>query len=162
MKRTPLKRKPPAPYIKPERVFQNVARLTVKVNMPRIGEEVVILPKENAIYSEPYRRLVAALPCIACGIEGYTQVAHPRPTAKGRKEDDRKTFPLCCVHQGPGGQLVDGCHIQLDQYTAITREDADKVAARYGAETRKTIRESGKWPKDLPHLEEQTELEITA
>ena len=160
MKRTPFARKPPAPYVKAERIAQNYARLTVPVNIARFTDDVHALPKENAIYSEPYRRLVAAMPCINCHIESYSQAAHPPPTAKGRKEDDRSTFPLCCIHPGASGQLVPGCHADFDQYRLVPAVDMRSVAGHWATETRQAIRQSGKWPKGLPHLEEQPELEL--
>jgi hypothetical protein len=123
-----------------------------------ITDEVNGQPKEDAIYSEPYRRLVAALPCINCGIEGFSQAAHPMPTAKGRKEDDRRCFPLCGIHYFAGA-LVIGCHTEFDTYQAMTRIAANEAAIRYGIATRHTIRLSGMWPKGMPHMEEQLELE---
>ena len=55
-------------------------------------------PKAEALRSEQYRRLVAALPCKVCGIAGHSQAAHPN-TGKGAgtKTDDRQCFPLCAV-----------------------------------------------------------------
>ena len=39
--------------------------------------------KAMPVRSEAYRRAVASLPCIACGIQGYSQAAHLPPEAKG-------------------------------------------------------------------------------
>ena len=155
MKRTPFKRKTPTAYVKAERVAPVLARLTVKVNMPRVSDEVVTISKEAAIYSEPYRRLVAAMPCINCHIEGYSQAAHPPPTGKGRKEDDRLTFPLCCTRPG-----VTGCHADFDQYRLVPAADMRSLAGHWGTQTRQTMRNEGQWPKALPHLETQNELEL--
>jgi hypothetical protein len=160
MKRTEFKRKLPAPYIKPEREIKPNGVLTRPFSGVIFSALVATLPKEEIVRSEKYLRLVAALPCIACGIEGYSQAAHPRPTAKGRKECDLTTFPLCCVHPGPAGVLVDGCHIDLDRYAVYTRELADAAAILYGIATRKTIRDAGQWPKNVPLFEEQTEIEL--
>lgn len=160
MKRTPFKRKPPAAYVKAERVTPVYARLTVPVNMPRVGDEVATLPKEELFRSEPYRRAVAALPCINCHIEGYSQAAHPPPTAKGRKECDRLIFPLCCTRPGAGGELVPGCHADFDQYRLVPASDVRALAASWGAQTRKTIRDAGKWPASIPHMEAQNELDL--
>ena len=41
-----------------------------------ISTQAVSVPKEEIVRSEPYRRLVAALPCAFCGILGYSQHAH--------------------------------------------------------------------------------------
>lgn len=162
MKRTPFARKLPAAYVKSERIAPAHSRLTVPVNQARISVlPMAAMPKEVPVRSEPYRRLVAAMPCINCHIEGYSQAAHPPPTAKGRKEDDRSTFPLCCIHPGTDGQLVPGCHADFDQYRLVPAADMRSVAGHWAAETRQAIRQAGQWPKGLPHIEEQPELELT-
>jgi hypothetical protein len=46
------------------------------VMVPGAGATGIAVRKEKAIESEPYRRLVAQLPCMWCGIEGYSQHAH--------------------------------------------------------------------------------------
>jgi hypothetical protein len=156
MKRTPFKRKPPATYVKAERVAPVYARLTVKVNMPRIGDEVVILPKEAPLRSETYRRLVASLPCIRCGMVGHSQAAHA-DQGKGAhiKADDRTCYPACASRPG-----VRGCHDIIGASGAIPQEQRRALEQEYAASTRKTIRDSGKWPKSVPHLESQNELEL--
>lgn len=113
--------------------------------MDRVSDEIVSIPKENAIYSESYRRLVAALPCINCGIEGQSQAAHPPPTGKGIKEDDRETFPLCCT-----SLLTTGCHVEFDQYRLIPAELMRHQAEIWGAQTRAEIKSEGLWPESLP------------
>lgn len=154
LRRTEFKRKPPAPYVRAERVAPVYARLTVPVNYARFDAPMAALPKEDAIYSEQYRRLVAARACIVCGIEGYSQAAHPPPTAKGRKEDDRMTFPLCTIHPDATGQLVQGCHFEFDQMQMVPRADMRSVAGYWASETRQQIRDADLWPRGLPHIEE--------
>lgn len=68
-------------------------------------------PKEpEKTRSEDYRRLVAGLPCVLCGLEGYAQAAHPNSNkAKGVKADDLLCFPLCSA----GGN---DCHSRFDRY----------------------------------------------
>jgi hypothetical protein len=62
------------------------------------------------VRSEPYRRLVAALPCINCTLEGFSQAAHPNAgKAKGLKACDLACFPLCSV-------AGNDCHRKFDQY----------------------------------------------
>lgn len=61
--------------------------------------------------SEPYRRLVASLPCIACGVVGRSNHAHSNTgKAKAMKNDDRDAFPLCVDQPGKVG-----CHTMHDQ-----------------------------------------------
>lgn len=109
-----------------------------------VGKPEVAHPKENAVQSEPYRRLVAARPCINCNVHGFSQAAHPPPTGKGRKEDDRLTFSLCCTRPG-----VTGCHVEFDQRRLIPPAKMRTQAAKWGKETRAAIRAEGAWPKRL-------------
>lgn len=154
--RTPFKRKPPAPYVKAERIPPVYARLTVPVNMARITDEVVNLPKEPPLRSEKYRRLVAALPCIHCGVVGHSQAAHADQGKGARiKSDDRTCYPACASRPG-----VRGCHDIIGASGAIPQEQRRALEQEYAASTRKTIRDSGKWPKSVPHLESQNELEL--
>ncbi len=148
MKRSGFARKPPAPYIKAERVAPVYARLTVPVNYARFDAPIVEIPKEAPERSESYRRLVAMLPCVNCGVVGYSQAAHPPPTGKGIKEDDRECFPLCCTRPG-----ITGCHVEFDQYRLIPKADMRATAAYWGADTREIILLSGHWPDDLPLVE---------
>lgn len=106
---------------------------------------VVATPKANFVECEAYRRLVAALPCINCGIMDYSQAAHPHPTGKSMKEDDRCTFPLCCTRL-----LITGCHVEFDQYRLFPADQVREVAARWGETTRETIISAGDWPDSLP------------
>jgi hypothetical protein len=140
--------------VKAERIPVVHARLTVPVRYPVFDAPLSILTKENAVYSEPYRRLVAAMPCIVCGIHGYSQAAHPPPTAKGRKEDDRECFPLCTIHAGASGYLVPGCHFEFDQMQMVPRADMRSVAGHWAEQTRQQIRDAGQWPASVPHFEE--------
>lgn len=103
-----------------------------------------MFPKENAVRSEPYRRLVAALPCIKCGIHDYSQAAHPPPTGKGIKTPDTDCFPLCCVRPGNTG-----CHYLFDQNMMMPRDQMRETARMWAAATRLMILASGKWPKNL-------------
>ena len=54
---------------------------------PRVVEAMPAaqVSKAAPVRSEAYRRVVAGLPCIACGIQGYSQAAHLPPEAKGMK-----------------------------------------------------------------------------
>lgn len=106
---------------------------------------IISFPKQNAIRSESYRRLVAALPCKACHIQGYSQAAHVPPDGRGLKQDDRLIFPLCCTRPG-----ILGCHVEFDQFKMYPREQAVFVGMTWAAETRREIEDSGEWPKKLP------------
>ena len=81
--------------------------------------------KTPIIRSEPYRRWVASLPCIACGVEGLSQCAHAN-YGKGMsmKTCDTKTFPLCGPHWG-----LAGCHQAHD--IGMTRTERRNTEDRY-------------------------------
>ena len=105
------------------------------------------IPKSNPVRSEAYRRLVAALPCIYCGIEGYSQAAHLPPDGKGIKQDDRLTFPLCCARPG-----ITGCHADYDQYRINTRHGSVFQGLIWAQQTAEKIKRAGQWPNDVEPL----------
>lgn len=91
------------------------------------GLDCITAPKQMLERNEPYRRYVASKPCFKCGIEGYSQAAHPNfLKALGMKTDDRLVFPLCCTRPG-----VVGCHVELDQLIGMTREERREREAAY-------------------------------
>jgi hypothetical protein len=54
------------------------------------------IPKERPVRSEPYRRLVAALPCFNCGAAAPSQAAHAdMGKGMGIKSSDLTCYPLC-------------------------------------------------------------------
>jgi len=136
----------------PERIPPVYARLTVPVRYASF-DEVVILPKEPPLRSEKYRRAVAALPCIRCGVEGYSQAAHAdQGKAMQFKSDDRTCYPACASRPG-----VRGCHDIIGASGAIPQAMRRELEKEYAASTRKTLHALGKWPKDVPAFEEDLE-----
>lgn len=107
-------------------------------------------PKEDMVRSEAYRRLVAAMPCIACGC-GPCQAAHPN-TNKGMamKTDDRLCFPLCGPQPGRPG-----CHALFDQGVMFTKAARRAIEPAWGADTRRRILANSQWPKGLAVPSEQ-------
>jgi len=107
----------------------------------------ITLPKEELLRSESYRRLVAAMPCKACGIQGYSQHAHENMgKGLGLKVDDRRGFALCTVVPGRVG-----CHELFDQYQLVEggREAHRLLGEHWAVETRREIEQRGLWPKKL-------------
>jgi hypothetical protein len=105
-------------------------------------------PKDKPVRSEAYRRLVAALPCAICGIEGYGQAAHPN-FGKGMamKASDVLCFCLCGPRPGEAG-----CHARFDQSGYMTKDERrafEKLAATL---TQKLIVSRGLWPAKLPRI----------
>ena len=109
------------------------------------------ISKDAPVRSEAYRRAVASLPCIACGIQGYSQAAHLPPEAKGMKQSDVLTFPLCCTRVG-----IPGCHQDYDQYRLFPRESAMTVGRAWAADTQRRIHAMGLWPQNLQFPEQNS------
>lgn len=103
-----------------------------------------VVAKENPIVCEEYRRLVRQLPCIRCGIVGFTQFCHTDlGKGMGLKTDDRGGWPGC----GPHGN-DNGCHHYVGrEMSREVRRAFEEVAA---AMTRDTIEKMGLWPEKLP------------
>lgn len=93
--------------------------------------------------SEQHRRNVASLPCISCGIEGYSQAAHANNywfgKGRGLKASDFATFPLCCTRPD---EL--GCHVRHDQYADANGNEAAEIEARYVIKTLMELGAMGK------------------
>lgn len=158
-RRTPIKsagfksRAPSSEQRDPDRVR---SMPTVTPGAFRAPEPVASAPaaqvaKAAPVRSEAYRRAVASLPCIVCGIQGYSQAAHLPPEAKGMKQSDLLTFPLCCTRVG-----IAGCHQDYDQYRLFPRAAAMAVGRAWAKDTQRRIRAMGLWPKGLPHLQDGT------
>ena len=154
MRSTPLKRtslRPRAPRSERQRDpdrLRSVPTVTpgaFRAPQPVATTPVVQVPKDAPVRSEAYRRAVATLPCIACGIQGYSQAAHLPPEAKGMKQSDLLTFPLCCTRVG-----IAGCHQDYDQYRLFPRAAAMAVGRAWAADTQRRILAMGLWPKALP------------
>lgn len=104
---------------------------------------LVQIPKDAPVESEPYRRLVAARPCINCTLELHSQAAHPNTgKAKGMKADDRLVFPLCHV----GGN---DCHGRFDLYQLYGRQRQSELEPEWALRTQRAILEDGDWPAGL-------------
>lgn len=104
------------------------------------------VPKVVPVSDEGYRRLVAMLPCMMCGVSGSSQAAHPNTNkGVGTKTDDRLCFPLCCDRPG-----VQGCHARFDQHALMNKEERRAAEPEFGERTRAIIRAAGLWPKNLP------------
>jgi hypothetical protein len=99
---------------------------------------VVVRPKHAYVRSEAYRRLVAAMPCIHCGIEGYSQAAHSDAGADGKggaiKADDDTCYPACAPRIG-----VPGCHWLIGSSNHFPRELKRSIERLYAQHTRETL-----------------------
>jgi hypothetical protein len=123
------------PWVKPPKNMPQpipVSQRRAAVMAPR--EPVASIPKTEPVRDEAYRRLVAALPCAACGLEGRSQHAHCNDgKAKGRKNCDLDAMPLCADQPGRAG-----CHSRFDKYKLLTggREAHVEQGRVWAAQTR--------------------------
>jgi hypothetical protein len=94
------------------------------------AQTAVVVPKDEPLRSEPYRKWVASLACFSCGLKGHSQAAHSNSPihgkGKGLKADDRYLFPLCCAMPGRMG-----CHERHDLGVDMTREERRAAEERY-------------------------------
>ena len=149
MKRTSFKSRVPATVARdPDRVrhVPSVTPGAFRAPVPVSTAPAAQVEKAAPVRSQAYLRVVASLPCIACGIQGHSQAAHLPPEAKGMKQSDLLAFPLCCVRVG-----VPGCHQDYDQYRMYTKAAAMTVGRAWAADTQRKIQAMGLWPKTLPY-----------
>jgi hypothetical protein len=127
---------PPRPAKQIE--YQPRPRAVVVATVDTRARLVVPAPKENALRSEPYLRLVAALPCAWCGIEGYSQAAHANQgKGTGIKASDATAMPLC----GPRPtSRTGGCHALLDRGGLLTKDQRREFEELWANRTRMRLR----------------------
>ena len=145
MKRTAMKRGTPPPP-RPAKQIDYTPRPRAAAVAVADGKArmVVPVPKAAPVECEAYRRMVAARPCINCGLEKRSQAAHPNTgKAKGMKADDRLCFPLCHV----GGN---SCHPRFDLYQLYGRLKQSELEPEWTLQTQRGILSDGDWPLGLP------------
>ena len=104
-------------------------------------------PKSQPVRNETYRRAVASLPCVICGIAGQSQAAHGSGAGTaackgmGIKSCDLTCFPACALK----------CHPALDQHALFTKAARHALEPVWAVDTQRKIRAMGLWPKNLPY-----------
>lgn len=107
---------------------------------------LVSIPKQESLQHEAYMAAVRKLPCIRCGIVGFTQFCHAdEGKGMGLKTDCRLGWPGCGPHDGKPG-----CHWWIGTSGLLGRNDRRAFESRAGALTREAIRFQGQWPATLP------------
>ncbi len=161
LKRTPFKRKNSTENIQ-SKVAQShaqqapVATISIVTKPARIAtfsaEFRGSIPKSQPVRSTAYRRIVASLPCVICGVPGYSQAAHGSDgKGMGIKACDLKTlFPACCDRPG-----VRGCHSRLDQGALFSKAARHALEPVWAADTQRKIHAMGLWPKGIPYPHDQ-------
>ena len=154
MKRTPFKRAAPTTksHSNQAAALTSQALTAIKTRAPLRAstyaaptEPAAPIAKSAPVRSEALRRAVASLPCVICGMPGYSQAAHgSEGKGMGIKACDLTLFPACCDRPG-----VRGCHSQLDQgalFTKAVRREREPV---WAADTRRKLLAMGLWPTNL-------------
>lgn len=104
--------------------------------VPILTSIVTSFPKERPVRSEAYRRLVSRLPCIVCGIEGYTQACHgDMDKGMGMKTSDLTCWPGCGPHDG-----LPGCHYTIGSTGTLTREERRAAEKQFAQQTQEKLR----------------------
>ncbi len=100
------------------------------------------IEKLNYLRSPRHKRLVAALPCVNCGLEGMTQAAHTNfGKGLGIKACDSQLMALCC-----------SCHTAHDQGGIFgSKFNRWKAEAEMVDATRAELIARNQW---LPEVEE--------
>lgn len=105
-----------------------------------VDAEVRAAPKDAPVRSEPYRRLVASLPCDNCGTIGHSQAAHAdQGKGMGVKTCDLTCYPACGPHtvfMHYSERQEQGCHSRIGSSGYLTREDRREYEAEAAARTR--------------------------
>ena len=154
MKRTPFKRKNNAENIQ-SKVAQShaqqarVAIISIVKTPAKTAtfsnEFKGSIPKSAPVRSEAYRRAVASLPCVICGIAGQSQAAHGSGAGTavckgmGLKSCDLTCFPACALR----------CHPALDQGALFTKAVRRELEPVWAADTRRKLLAMGLWPTNL-------------
>ena len=156
MKRTPFKRRAaPAAESQPKPIGTSAgqALTAIKTRAPlRAGTyaastaTAAAIPKAAPVRSEALRRAVASLPCVICGMPGYSQAAHGSAgKGMGLKACDLTCFPACAPRVG-----AVGCHAGLDQGALFTKAVRRELEPVWAADTRRKLLALGLWPKGVP------------
>lgn len=161
MKRTPMKRtawpsrapavisesKAGGPIV--ERSSSAIRKVAVMARVP--ASPAAAIPKNEPVRSEALRRAVASLPCVICGVPGFSQAAHgSEGKGMGLKACDLTLFPACCDRPG-----VRGCHSKLDQGAMLSKAARRAMEPAWAADTRRRIVALGLWPANLPKFEDR-------
>ena len=155
LKRTGFKSRAPTSISSdPDRVraTPTVTPGAFRVPVPLASAPAARVEKSAPVRSEAYRRAVASLPCINCGVPGYSQCAHSNSgKGAGIKASDLDSFPLCTVHASADGRLVQGCHENFDQGALFTKAARRELEPVWAADTRRRVKAMGLWPARLPY-----------
>ena len=155
MKRTPFKRKnTPSKVAQSNAQQAPVAIISIVTKPTRIAsfstEFRGSIPKSQPVRNEAYRRLVAALPCVICGIAGQSQAAYGSGAGTavckgmGIKSCDLNCFAACVR-----------CHHELDQHALFTKAVRHQLEPAWAADTQRRIHAMGLWPNGIPYPHQQ-------
>lgn len=110
------------------------------------GEIPNPITKDDPVRSRAYREAVASLPCIRCGIPGFSQCAHEDQGKGGAlKSDDRRSYPACGPRPGEPG-----CHYLIGTARIYPKAQRRALEAGWVKQTQAELVRLGRWPKSVP------------
>lgn len=96
--------------------------------------------ERERIYGPPgYVEWIHEQPCIACGVVGFSEVAHVKSGGMGRKSDWTDTVPLCGYRGTSRIDYTLGCHAMLHAFgrpALEKRHDIDLEVAAISTQER--------------------------
>lgn len=153
MKRSGFKRKVPAPKPATQCTYTPRPRQPAKAVAANDGKArmVVPIPKPQPVRDPDYLRLVATLPCVWCGVRGFSQAAHANQ-GKGMatKSCDTTAMSLC----GPRPDEV-GCHALVDQGGVLTKDQRRELEELWGNQTRMKLRRLAQFDNGVRRIVER-------
>ena len=109
-------------------------------------------PKSQPLQHEGYMAAVRTLPCMRCGVVGFTQFCHTdEGKGMGLKTDCREGWPGCGPRDG-----TPGCHWFVGTSGQLDRQARRDLEAHYARRTRIRILGMGLWPANLAAWPEET------
>lgn len=121
----------------PVKKVRHVKVKSPKEKRPRKPLNPVNRDRQRRLFREnfggkSYRDWIVSLPCLLCGIEGYSEPAHLISRGAGGKA--KVLAPLCGVHPNTKGELVEGCHRIYDTKRWTLPADTEEMLMRIAAD----------------------------
>ena len=139
MKRAAIRRKAPPRREATQSTYSPRPRTPAQPVLVADGKArmVVPVPKAQPLRDEGYRRLVAALPCVLCGIVGYSNACHgDEGKGLGIKAGDETAYPGCVSRPG-----IVGCHERIGTLRELRKDQRRELEALWANQTRMKLRQ---------------------
>lgn len=137
MKRTAFKSKAPPRRAETQCSYVPRPRAVAVAMVDTRDKMVVPVPKLMPLRDEEYRRLVASLKCVMCGVVGFSNACHSDNSSKGAglKSGDETCYPACVSRPG-----ILGCHERIGTVREIPKNQRHELEELWANQTRMTLR----------------------